>query len=337
MENAGSCALDALFTGNFEHILERIFFSLDYKSFKTCCEVSKTWRERLTSERFRANFHSAISDDERELILASMRGDVRGARRLLSLGLVDVNCFKGEPLSETTWNSTSAFGTTPLHWAAQYGHAELVKLLLDRGANPDSKCIVGRTPLHRTAEYGHTDLVKLLMDRGADPNEADKSGTTPLHWAAKSGRACLVKLLIERGADPDKKDDTGKTPLFKAVEYNQFERHTEATDSVRILLDGGADPNVHAWDPTPLHRAAEFGRKDLVKLLLERGADPNETDGVGSTLLHWAAQFGKADLVRLLMKKGADELPLRHLVLDVRRGEVDGEQDQREAHHVNRI
>ena len=81
MENAGSCVLDALFTGNFEHILERIFFSLDYKSFKTCCEVNKTWRERLTSERFRANFHSAISDDERELILASMRGDVRGARR----------------------------------------------------------------------------------------------------------------------------------------------------------------------------------------------------------------------------------------------------------------
>ena len=96
MENTSSCALDTLFTGHFPHVLDKIFFPLDYISFKACCEVSNTWREHLTSERFRVNFHKGILDDERELILASMRGDVRGVRRLLSLGLVDVNCIKGK-------------------------------------------------------------------------------------------------------------------------------------------------------------------------------------------------------------------------------------------------
>ena len=88
--------MDTLFTGHFPHVLDKIFFPLDYISFKECCEVSNTWREHLTSERFRVNFHKGILDDERELILASMRGDVRGVRRLLSLGLVDVNCIKGK-------------------------------------------------------------------------------------------------------------------------------------------------------------------------------------------------------------------------------------------------
>ena len=147
--------------------------------------------------------------------MASMRGDVKGVRRLLSLGLVDVNCIKGAALSETTWNS---FGATPLHWAAQYGHRDIVKLLMDNGAKPDKKDILGRTPLQRTAEKGHTDLVKLLVDRGADPNGV-------LNYAVQSGSACQVKLLIDHGADPHKAEI-----LF--------------IDLVKTLFDGGADPDA---------------------------------------------------------------------------------------------
>ena len=82
MEDTNLCALDTLFDGSYQDILENIIFSMDYNSFKSCCEVSNRWRVHLTSKTFRAHFLLGISEDEKELIVASIRGDVQGARQL---------------------------------------------------------------------------------------------------------------------------------------------------------------------------------------------------------------------------------------------------------------
>ena len=310
MEDTNLCAFDALFEGSFQHILENIFFSLDYKSFKACCEVSKQWRVRLMTERFYAHFHMEISEDEEELIMASIRGDVEVARQLLSSGLVNVNCLKGDPTSETRVSSMDGVGATPLHWAGQNGHTELAMLLLDRGANPETKCSWGQTPLHKSAEFGHTDLVKLLLGRGADPNGMDKWEQTPLHLAANSGHNSVAKLLIEKGADLEAKDVKGRTPLYRVMVY-----YTD-TGLIKLLLDKGADPNKgaegpYSSSPTPLHFAAKFGDREVVELLMERGARPNGKDHNGKTPLHWAAIHGMPteytrDLMRILVRGGAN-------------------------------
>jgi ankyrin repeat protein len=65
--------------------------------------------------------------------------------------------------------------------------------------------------------------VKLLLDRGADPNASDSIGVTPLHAAAANGHADVVKLLLEREADPSIRHKGGKTPLDLAVEYGHHE------------------------------------------------------------------------------------------------------------------
>ncbi|CAK9253192.1 unnamed protein product, partial [Sphagnum jensenii] len=60
---------------------------------------------------------------------------------------------------------------------------------------------IGDTPLHRAAEKGHLDVVKYLVEKGADVKAANKYGYTPLHWAASSGKLDIVKYLVEKGAD----------------------------------------------------------------------------------------------------------------------------------------
>ncbi|RYP54743.1 hypothetical protein DL768_000567 [Monosporascus sp. mg162] len=159
-------------------------------------------------------------------------------------------------------------GQTPLSWAAENGHKEIVQLLLDKGAEIDAKDKYGWTPLSRAAEKGHKEIVQLLLDKGAEIDAKNNYGRrTPLSWAAEKGHGGVVQLLLDKGAEIDAKDDHGGwTPLFWAAENG----HKEI---VRLLLDKGAeiDAKDNYGRRTPLSWAAEKGHKEIVLLLLDKG------------------------------------------------------------------
>jgi ankyrin repeat protein len=105
---------------------------------------------------------------------------------------------------------------TPLHSAAFYGDLEMVQVLLEFEVDVDTKNRVGHTPLFYASAHGHRNdarVARLLIARGADPNSRDVKGSTPLHQASMYGRIEIVRLLIEHGADVEVRDDCGKTPL----------------------------------------------------------------------------------------------------------------------------
>ena len=165
-----------------------------------------------------------ITEDERKLV------DIKEVERLLSYGMLDVNSL---------WNNNVHFGsgaplTTPLVEAAYFGHKDLAKLLLDRGADPNKRNSNGSTPLHFAASCDHTELVRLLLDRGAMPSPTNGSGETPLHFAAWHGNREVVRLLLDRGALPNTATVNGKTPL-------QWAEIWKNKDVVQILLENGAD------------------------------------------------------------------------------------------------
>ena len=83
-----------------------------------------------------------------------------------------------------------------MHNAAQEGHVEIVKILLERGANPNAEDDAGRTPLHDAAFKGHVEIVKLLLERGADPWIADKGGHIPLDYAKDSAIRSLLESAL---------------------------------------------------------------------------------------------------------------------------------------------
>lgn len=85
-----------------------------------------------------------------------------------------------------------------LRFAAQFGKADLVPMLVEKGADPKKVDADGVTPLHEAAQAGHVDVVKALLDSGADANARDALGRTPLDYAEEWGRDETIALLKER-------------------------------------------------------------------------------------------------------------------------------------------
>jgi ankyrin repeat protein len=120
---------------------------------------------------------------------------------------------------------------------------------------------------------GNTDVVKKLLDNGADANAKDKNGIPCLHHATFRGSADIVKILLNKGADVNSKDSTDKkTALFIAVDKGY-------TAIFQSLLDNGADINEKDEKGiTCLMAAAHRSRLDMVKILLAYALDsPNDS------------------------------------------------------------
>ena len=117
-------------------------------------------------------------------------------------------------------NSFASDGFTALGLASFFGHLSLVKLLLNKGANPNiaANNQFKVAPIHSACAISAFDIAELLIKHGADVNAKQMQGVTPLHSAAHNGHTKLSKLLIDNGANINAKMDNMQTPLFMANE-----------------------------------------------------------------------------------------------------------------------
>lgn len=228
-----------------------------------------------------------IDFDADSFIKRAQAGDVEAVKLLLQAGMKpDLVTGRG--------------GQTPLANAARYNRKEVVQVLLAHGADPNARSM-GSTALIWASINGSNDLVRLLLDRGADLKATDRQhGMNALQCAAMTGQADTIKLLIERGSELNDRDKDGKTALIWAAHYGREE-------AVLVLLDRGADitlqENIQGLNA--LLVAANRGNTETVKILLDKGADINTRDSRGRTALMLAAR-GWPETVRLLVDRGAD-------------------------------
>uniref|UniRef100_A0A8C9L6S8 K Homology domain-containing protein n=1 Tax=Pavo cristatus TaxID=9049 RepID=A0A8C9L6S8_PAVCR len=194
---------------------------------------------------------------------------------------------------------------TPLSLAASGGYVNIIKILLNAGAEINSRTgsKLGISPLMLAAMNGHVPAVKLLLDMGSDINaQIETNRNTALTLACFQGRAEVVSLLLDRKANVEHRAKTGLTPLMEAASGGYAEVG-------RVLLDKGADvnaPPVPSSRDTALTIAADKGHYKFCELLINRGAHIDVRNKKGNTPLWLAANGGHYDVVQLLVQAGAD-------------------------------
>jgi ankyrin repeat protein len=266
------------------------------------------------------------------LVFSAREGDLESAKLLLDAG-ADVNQtteYRWTPLLTSTNNRNYKLATYLIERGAD------VNLANRGGWTPlylatDNRNIEGGDYPVPKPDMDHLEFVKILLERGANPNARVRDntlsrtiftmqwffelGATPFVRAAQSSDLELMKLLLTYRADPKIPTDYGDTPLTAVagigwVEGVTYERSArENVEAVRMLLDLGLDANEANNDGrTPLMGAALKGRNEVVQLLVDRGArletrdrGSRDTDTVVSALAGhtWQAVDYADGLVRV--------------------------------------
>lgn len=222
---------------------------------------------------------------------------------------------------------------TPLIQAVKQGYTEGVRLLLQRGANPNLADEMGRSPLMHAASGGFTDCIELLLEHGAALNSVDPDKESALFYAINAGKEDALRLLLQRGANTVTKNEQHCfSALRKAVTDKNiacvrimlehgvspapgspdadticYASHPEI---IRLLLQHGANVNQKSSEEdgsiTPIMNVTIIDNVESFHILMEAGADLSARDYAGHTLLHKAANNSATNIVRLLLELGAD-------------------------------
>ncbi len=167
-------------------------------------------------------------------------------------------------------NTTNAIGSTPLHFAAISGNLDIVRLLLENGAEVNAKTnggdLPGVTPIHAAAFEGQTRIVELLLVKGADINAVTQSGYTPLRRSVDQGDLVMAKLLLEKGGNIETTDKYGLTLLHIVAQTDQIEL-------AEFLIEKGVEINARDKNSkfTPLDFALD-GEDEMIEMLKRHGA-----------------------------------------------------------------
>ena len=279
-----------------QHLAEKVFWNLDVKDLKICAQINQSCKQILEDPKFWLKKFISLSKENQKdwikVIKQVKSSDERNAiisylQWNLVKGAVDLTCYsspsvqdelrkeifercKGKdssnenteivkilaPLTDNP-NTPNAYGSTPIHEAANNGYTEIIKILAPLTNNPNSPDKYGETPLHAAADEGHTEIVQILVPLTSNPNAPDTHrGATPIHLAAYKGHTKIVKILTSLTNNPITPNYFGSTPIYWAAQKG----HTEIVKFLVSLTDNPNAPNFNGKTPCSVAANEEIHR-----------------------------------------------------------------------------
>ncbi|XP_076105867.1 uncharacterized protein LOC143074202 [Mytilus galloprovincialis] len=336
----GSVMIYCLINNASSHFIrERFVFENKDKRDEFLIDVSERYQQiyidRLVDDWFRGKivdvFCNINMDDQifRQRILVHLKGlEISKQKQLASLydtqyqdtPLIQ-SCYKGD-IELVTWclhhctnnvNHCRKDGISPLFFACQKRHTEVVQMLINNKADINKCGNDGVSPLYIAFENGHTEVVHMLIKNKADINKCsndgnkadinkcDNDGVSPLFIACQNGHTEVVQMLINNKADINKCDNDGVSPLYIACQNG----HTEV---VQMLINNKADINKCRDNDgiSPLFIACGKGQTEVVHMLINNKADINKCDNNGASPLFIACQNGHTEVVQMVINNKAD-------------------------------
>ncbi|KAJ5950337.1 uncharacterized protein N7479_008750 [Penicillium vulpinum] len=232
---------------------------------------------------------------------------------------------------ESDGDTGDQMNQSALYHAIRSGRTEVVEELLHH--HPQLNHVDQQGPALIVYAFDNPDILRLLLDAGADPNAPGQAGWSPIFYAAKFGSAQVIQTLLASGADLHTRDNHGWTPICIAVDYERDE------NIIQVLIEGGANLMDTTTDTgkgllhlavcraphvirlllqfkeqldldqrdlegcTPLLSTKGEGDIDALTSLIEAGADINVADSYTETSLHCAIEFETAPFRDLLLSR----------------------------------
>ncbi len=264
---------------------------------------------------------AASSTSGRRLTNAAKNGDLQQVRELLAnVGFLVIALILGACAGRPR-------PQPPLLIAAYRGQVDEVKKLLKEGHGVNAGS-GGYSALFNAATKGHNEIVRILLENGADPNLVTNKGFTALHVASRSDYLEIASLLLDKGADPNIKNTvTGLTPLLYSLEAKLSEETFELLSrfgiSKELIFKHRENPKKLLQIALPIIMSTEGKSnsiRDIIRIsqslharspsialeLIKNGAEVNARSPLGQTPAILAAWLGEIEVLKELIKSGAN-------------------------------
>lgn len=216
------------------------------------------------------------------------------------INLVKNNLINVKPklLNKKLVDYSNPIHGTPLQISCKTGNLDIVKLLIEAGADKEIKDVARQSPLSIAISNNHYEVTKYLIEAGADIHSKGPNKLQPIHYACQYGSKKIIELLISQGVDVNLLDGLKSSLL-------EFTTNPDGgnLEAAQTLVENGIDKEHYS---SAFKWACWRNNVEIAKYLIEQGADYKEETTYKSELLFWVCSLGYKDIVKLLLELKVD-------------------------------